>query len=176
MDNSIPKSETPKNLQEPKTKRKWLKRIFICLLVITISLQFFQSDKDNNDVFSTQNIITVVPVPDTVMRLLKKACYDCHSNNTNYPWYTNIQPVGWWLKNHIEEGKQNLNFDFFAQYDKEKMLDKLNGIKKSQQQGWMPLSSYTWIHKNAILNEAQKKMIVNWTDSATTVIVLKNKR
>jgi hypothetical protein len=169
MDNSMPKSETPKN-PTPKAKKSWFKRLFLGLLVIFIALQFFQSDKDNNEVFSAQNITTVLPVPDTVMALLKIACYDCHSNNTNYPWYTNIQPVGWWLKHHIEEGKQNLNFDAFAQYEKEKMLDKLKDIKKSQVKGWMPLSSYTWIHKNAILNQAQKKLIIDWADSATAVV------
>jgi hypothetical protein len=170
MDNSIPKSESPKNPSSPKAKKSWVKRLFLLLLIVFIVLQFFQSDKDNNEVFSAQNITTVVPVPDTVMHLLKTACYDCHSNNTNYPWYTNIQPVGWWLKNHITEGKQNLNFDVFAQYEKDKMLDKLKDIKKSQAQGWMPLSSYTWLHKNAILNEAQKKLIINWADSATAII------
>lgn len=173
MDNSIPKSETPKNLSPPKPEKSWMKRLFLALLIIFIALQFFQSDKDNNDVFSAHNITTVVPVPDSVMDLLKSACYDCHSNNTNYPWYTNIQPVGWWLKGHIKEGKQHLNFDAFAQYEKKKMLDKLKDIKKSQVQGWMPISSYTWIHKNAILNEAQKKLIIDWTDSATAIISAK---
>lgn len=170
MDNSIPKSEMPKKTVLPTTKKSWARRLFLVLVVFFIAMQFFQSDKDNIDVFSAQNITTIIPVPDTVMNLLKTACYDCHSNNTNYPWYTNIQPIGWWLKNHIEEGKQNLNFDAFAQYEKEKMLDKLKDIKKSQQQGWMPLSSYTWIHKNAILSEKQKKMIIDWTDSSSSII------
>lgn len=173
MDNSIPKSEIPKAPSLPKIKKGWFKSVLFTLLITLTVLQFFQSDKDNNEVFSTQNIKTVVPVPDTVMHLLKAACYDCHSNNTSYPWYTNIQPIGWWLKKHITEGKQTLNFEAFAQYEKEKMLDKLKEIKKSQQQGWMPLSSYTTIHKNAILNKSQKTLIINWTDSATAAIVNK---
>lgn len=173
MDNSIPQAEKEKENLLPRKKRSWGKRILKALLILFIVIQFFQPDKNNNDVYSDKSISTVVPVPDTVMHLLKTGCYDCHSNNTNYPWYTNIQPVGWWMKNHITEGKQHLNFDEFEQYEKEKMLDKLKDIKKSQVQSWMPISSYTLMHKNAIFSDAEKQSIIRWADSSITFLSTK---
>ena len=119
----------------------------------------------------------MVPVPDTVKNLLQAACYDCHSNNTNYPWYTNIQPVGWWLNNHVEDGKNHLNFNEFVNIPpkgnrstKERQLKKLEEIKETIEEGEMPLGSYTLIHKEARLNPEQKDEIVKWAEAAYKTI------
>src|SRR5690349_17918374 len=89
-----------------KKRRRWLKTVLLFLFFIFIIIQFFQPNKNNNDVAGTNDIHVLVSMPDTVQQIMKVACYDCHSNNTRYPWYSNIQPVGWWLKNHVEEGKR----------------------------------------------------------------------
>jgi hypothetical protein len=96
------------------------------------------------------------------MATLKTACYDCHSNNTRYPWYNNIQPVAWWLANHVRDGKRGLNFSEFTAYNIGKQYRKLDGINEEIKNGDMPLGSYTLIHKDAILSQQQKISIANW--------------
>jgi len=175
MDYSIPKEETPKKpVTVPVKRRSWKRKTLFILLVIFIGMQLYQPDKNNNDVIAANSIISIIPIPDSVNAILRVACYDCHSNNTHYPWYSNIQPGGWWLATHVKEGKQNLNFDEFATYSREKQTDKLTGIKKSQQDDWMPLDSYKWIHADANLKEAQKKLLIDWADSAINQLRVKN--
>lgn len=142
-------------------------------------MQLFPPDKNNNGINASKGIGTIVPMPDTVSQLLRTACYDCHSNNTNYPWYTNIQPVGWWLSSHVEEGKKYLNLDEFAaiapkngKTAKQRQQDKLQEMAESLREGWMPLDSYLWTHKAAKLTDGQKKLLINWTDSARKAIAL----
>lgn len=155
-------------------KASWLKRIVIILFLIFMGMQFFQPDKNNQSMDMSNDISKVVAVPDSVLTLLKTACYDCHSNFTNYPWYSNIQPVGWWLKDHVDEGKSKLNFQEFALVkanDRYKTAalrqdHKLEEVIETVEEGEMPLESYTIIHKEAKLSVAQRKMIVNWAKTA----------
>jgi hypothetical protein len=124
----------------------------------------------------TNDITKAVTVPDSVQTLLKTACYDCHSNFTKYPWYSNIQPVGWWLKDHIDEGKQSLNFSEFSalkprpggRFSTAKALQdhKLEEVAEVVEKAEMPLNSYTIIHREAKLTEAQRKMITDWVATA----------
>jgi hypothetical protein len=93
---------------------------------------------------------------------MKAACYDCHSNQSTYPWYTNIQPVGWFVKDHIEDGKKHLNFSEFGTYTAKKQAHKLEECGEMIEKGEMPLSSYTIIHKEAVLTEAQQTSLVNY--------------
>ena len=105
--------------------------------------------------------------------VLKKSCYDCHSYNTKYPWYNNIQPVAWWLQTHVNEGKHDLNFNEFATYAPKKQYHKLKDIIDSQNDGWMPLDSYLWIHKDAILTKDQRDELIKWADSLSREIKTK---
>ncbi len=161
---------------KPKKKTSWLKRIIIILIIIVIGIQFIQPGKNNQSMDMTNDISTVVNVPDTVKAILKVACNDCHSNFTVYPWYSNIQPVGWWLKDHIDDGKKHLNFQEFATLKPRPggrittvvalQAKKLEEVAETIEKGEMPLNSYTIIHKNAILTEGQKKIVTAWVDSA----------
>ena len=130
------------------------------------------------------DISTVVHVPADVQGVLKTACYDCHSNHTKYPWYTNIQPVGWWLQDHIEEGKSHLNFQDFANLKPreggrfkttEALQDhKLEEITEMVKEDEMPLKSYSLIHTDAKLTDAQKQMLLVWVDSARAELKAKS--
>ena len=138
------------------------KKILLFLLVVFIIIQFFHP-KPNKSASDQPNYIgKTYTVPDDVQQILKKACNDCHSNNTRYPWYSNVQPVDWWLTNHINEGKRGLNFDEYTnrrlRYQYGKMDDVIDLVKK----GEMPLNSYTWIHKDAILTDTEKTTLINW--------------
>jgi hypothetical protein len=97
--------------------------------------------------------------------ILKTSCYDCHSNNTVYPWYSNIQPLAWWLQGHVNEGKEELNFDEFATYNPRRQFKKMEETEEMITEGEMPLSSYTIIHSNAVLSASQKETLINWAKS-----------
>lgn len=96
--------------------------------------------------------------------ILRNSCYDCHSNNTNYPWYSQIQPSGWWLASHIKKGKEELNFNEFGSYSFRRQQSKLKAISNTIKDGTMPISSYTMIHKNARLSKAEQDLILNWIE------------
>jgi len=144
---------------------KALKRILIVLLIAFIVIQFIRPARNTQEGLLANDITHVKTVPDTVLHLLQRSCYDCHSNNTVYPWYMNIQPSAWYLANHINEGKHELNFSEFGSYTPAKQLKKLQKLGREVKEGGMPLSSYTLIHRYASLNEGEKQLIINWTDS-----------
>src|SRR5439155_20340848 len=97
-------------------KMKKIKKVLIALLVIFVVIQFFRPAKNKSDKPSLNDISTKYNLPEDVKNILKTSCYDCHSNNTIYPWYSEVQPVGWWLNNHINDGKNEVNFSEFAAY------------------------------------------------------------
>lgn len=135
---------------------------FIALFLIVI--QFFDTDKNIATVPSDNAIEKHYQVPVHVLGLLKTSCYDCHSNTTAYPWYNNIQPVKWWLADHVNSGKRHLNFDEFNSYSKEKKIKKLDEVAETIREGEMPLTSYTIVHQNAKLTDTQKSEIEQWVN------------
>jgi len=106
--------------------------------------------------------------PEAVRRILADACYDCHSNRTGYPWYANVQPVGWWLAHHVKEGKRELNFTEFGAYAPPRAERKLGAIVREVQKGDMPLASYQWMHPKARLTDADRRLLVDWINSLRT--------
>ena len=151
----------------------WIKKVLLATGIVFIAIQFIQPAKNlNNQVLAT-DIIKTIPVPDNVQAILKNACYDCHSNNTVYPWYANIQPMGWLMANHIKEGKAELNFNAFGSYSKRKQLSKLNGIANSIKDDIMPLSSYKFMHKNARLTANEKALLNKWAEQSEDILSAK---
>jgi len=152
-------------------RKKWL-LIIITLLVL---IQFIRPARNYKSVIAGNTLDRITLVPDSVHELLKHACFDCHSNNTVYPWYANVQPVGWWLANHIKEGKEELNFDEFAGYTSKRQIKKLDEIKRTVHERSMPLSSYTWIHTNARLTTAERDLISGWAAKVKDSLSAANK-
>ncbi|QEC68146.1 cytochrome C [Panacibacter ginsenosidivorans] len=144
------------------------KKIFIVLVVLIVVIQFFKPAKNLSTSKSPNDISSVYNVPENIGVILDKACNDCHTNNTVYPWYAEIQPVAWWLNNHIEEGKEELNFSEFASYSPARQYRKLEEVKKQIDEGEMPISSYTLIHTNAKLTDAEKQTLLSWTEGIRT--------
>lgn len=138
------------------------KKIGLGLLGVLIIIQFIPNTKNSGDALGENDISHVVIVPGDVQEILNVSCNDCHSNHTNYPWYSNIQPIGFWLDNHVNEGKQELNFSEFATYKKKRQLHKLDEIAEMIEEHEMPLSSYTLIHTDAKLTNEQQTMLINW--------------
>ena len=150
--------------------KKILKRTFQILLLALIVIQFIRPTKNKAEGISNNDISKIYPVPENVQSILKTSCYDCHSNNTVYPWYAQVQPVAWWLNDHIEDAKKDLNFSEFAGYRIGRQYRKLEEINELVKEGEMPLDSYLWIHKDAKLNGQQKITIANWVTSIRDTI------
>ena len=136
----------------------------IVLLSILVVIQFVQPARNQSVQASTSGIATIINVPENVQAILQKSCYDCHSNNTRYPWYAAIQPGSWWMASHIDEAKEELNFDGFASYSKRRQLSKLKAMQGAIEDESMPLPSYTLIHRDAILSQKNKKLLNDWID------------
>jgi hypothetical protein len=133
------------------------------LLIALIVIQFFRPSKNISEVISINDIKTKYTVPGEVEDILKVSCNDCHSNNSQYPWYWHMQPVAWFMNDHIIEGKRHLNFSAFASYEIARQYKLFENINREVKGGDMPLTSYTLIHRDAILNDIQKAAIANWT-------------
>jgi hypothetical protein len=143
--------------------KKIIKKIFFIGLILFLLMQFYQPTRNialEQDL--TANFTKVYTVPKNVEAILRTSCYDCHSNNTNYPLYSYIQPARCFMESHIKEGKENLNFNEWGKYSSRKQNNKLDRILKQIKSNEMPLASYTLIHRNAILSPTQKKEVINW--------------
>lgn len=137
-------------------------KIIAGLGIVLIAIQFIRPTRNISSQVMASDITKTVTISDSVQAILKNACYDCHSNNTNYPWYSNIQPLGWFLANHISEGKSKLNFSDFGSYSQRRQSSKFDNIANTIQDDVMPLWSYKLIHKNARLSLKEKTMVINW--------------
>jgi DNA replicative helicase MCM subunit Mcm2 (Cdc46/Mcm family) len=149
------------------------KKIILVLLVVLIIMQFFHPAQNVSAATSPNSISSVYSVPANVDTILKKACNDCHSNNTRYPWYNNIQPVAWWLNSHVHDGKRGLNFDEFKSYRISKQYHRMQDIIDEVKEGDMPLGSYTLIHTNAKLSEEEKAAIIKWAGEIRDTMKMK---
>ncbi|MDD3009072.1 MAG: heme-binding domain-containing protein [Arcobacter sp.] len=135
-----------------------MKRTLLIFLIIFIVMQFIQTDKTNPSVDKNKEI----KADAEVMKIFKTACYDCHSNETIYPWYSNIAPFSWVVSNHINEGRKALNFSTWENYSDEEKKEHLKDIYRTVYAS-MPLQSYLWIHDDAILTKEQRTLIRDWT-------------
>jgi hypothetical protein len=151
-----------------------IKKTLLVLLVVIIAIQFIQTARNKSGQVLSADISKTYHPPKNVQAILKESCYDCHSNNTIYPWYSNIQPFGWWLASHIRRGKAELNFSEFGNYSSYKQRSKLFAIAKSIEDGTMPFPSYSLIHKNARLTKEQKGIVIDWASKEKDSLSLKN--
>ena len=135
------------------------------LVLVLAAIQFFRPERNLGTTGGPDDITTRFAVPPDVQTVLASACYDCHSNRTRYPWYANVQPVGWWLAHHINEARGELNFSEFGAYSAKRAARKLATISDQVEQGDMPLRSYTWLHPAARLTAAQRKLITGWAQT-----------
>ena len=147
--------------------------ILIVIAVALIVIQFFRPERNISKAASTDDIFFQLQTDALVKKNLVNACYDCHSNHTRYPFYANFAPISWMLNNHIVEGKAQLNFSEWGKYSKKEQLKLMTEICEVLTTGEMPLSSYTLMHGNAILNEKEIEDICAWTEAAAEEIFSK---
>ncbi len=138
------------------------KKIGLGIIVFLIIAQFFRIDKTNPPVDPMNTIEKLENAPQDVTQLLERACYDCHSNNTNYPWYTNIAPVSWWVKRHINKGRAALNYSEWGTYSPSKKQHKKEESADFIEKGWMPIGFYKIMHSEARITDEERKLLVDW--------------
>lgn len=155
--------------------KKIIKKILIIGFVIFLLMQLYKPARNESyEQELTANFTKMYDVPKDVETILRTSCYDCHSNNTNYPWYSYIQPARFFMEEHIKDGKKDLNFNGFGNYSKRKQENKLEAIIKQIKSDEMPLASYTLLHKNAIVTPAQKEEVINWINKIKDSLSLEN--
>jgi|ERR1043166_3352100 hypothetical protein len=142
--------------------KKILKILAILIAVGLIVIQFFRIDKAAPAINPGETLEAAVNVPPDVSLILGRSCADCHSYTTIYPWYVNIQPVAWFMKNHIDEGRRHLNFSIFNTYTPKRKAQKLEEICEQVESKEMPLPSYLWIHWDAMLKDTEAQALCDW--------------
>jgi hypothetical protein len=147
------------------------KNIAIFFVFLFLAIQSIRIDKTTSPVNSETDFIALTSANSEVAGMLKTACYDCHSNQPIYPWYTNIAPVSWWIKHHIDEGSHHLNFSIWGTYKEKRKNHKLDECIEMIEEGEMPMSSYTLMHGDAKLTDAQKLQLVEFFKAQKTVML-----
>ncbi len=141
------------------------KKILLGALVLFIAIQFVRPAKNISRETSPNDITLLHPTPPDVKAMLERACYDCHSDNTRYPWYTEVQPVGWWLARHVSEGRRHLNFSQFGAYEAKRAARRMSQTIDETNDHEMPLPSYLLIHREAKLSETEIDALENWAQT-----------
>ncbi|WP_298312346.1 heme-binding domain-containing protein [uncultured Aquimarina sp.] len=138
-----------------------LKKVGLLFLLVVVIMQFIRPDKNESGYESVAYFENETKPTSQVKEILKNNCYDCHSDQTIYPWYAEIAPVSYWLDHHVEEGKEHFNMSDWEQYSDKKKDHKLDELIEEVEEGEMPLSSYTWIHGD--LEKEEMELLINWT-------------
>jgi hypothetical protein len=146
-------------------RMKAYRKIGVLLLILLVVMQFIQPKKNISEGLSEGDISKVYTLPAGLHETLVNKCYDCHSNNTRYPWYFNVQPIGWWLAAHVHDGKENLDFSEFKSYETKKAMHKLEEIGEVIEDGSMPLKAYTLFHEDSKITTEEEKIITLWLTS-----------
>ena len=141
---------------------KLIKRILLGLLILLVIAQFIRPDQTNPPVEEAQDFIFVNNPPSEIATTLKAACYDCHSHETKYPWYSQVSPISWWIDHHIEEGREHLNFSIWTTYSPKRKAHKMEECYEEVEDGDMPLIGYDLMHAEAKLSDDQKKALVDY--------------
>ena len=136
------------------------KKILIAVVVIFIGIQFIPVDRTNPPV--TEEI----KAPENVLNILQTSCYDCHSNKTNWPWYSYVAPVSFFITGDVSEGRQHLNFTEWNNYDEKRKEKKLDGVAEAVEKGYMPLASYKLMHPSSKVDENEVKIIKDWVNNS----------
>ena len=141
------------------------KLILMVLLAVLLLIQLVRPQKNTAAIPAGKAFVDTFKVSEQVNAILAVSCYDCHSNNTDYPWYSEIQPMAWFMDKHIKDGKEKLNFDELSSYGSRRLNSKFTQITKQIEQDKMPLNSYLWMHEGARLSMEDKRLLVDYFNS-----------
>ncbi|HEY9169905.1 MAG TPA: heme-binding domain-containing protein [Lutibacter sp.] len=144
-----------------------MKKVLLGIFAVFILIQFIRPEK-NNSKNDTNSISTVMEIPVEVNKIIQTSCANCHTNSTIYPWYNKIAPASWFLAQHVNEGKEHLNFSEWTSYNNDQKRHLIKDLKEVLNERKMPLKSYLLIHDDAKLTENQYQILYDWVK---TIIV-----
>jgi len=144
-----------------------LKRIVIGAAIVFAGLQLFRPDRVNPPVNPAQSVQATASVPPAVDAILRRSCYDCHSNETRWPWYSAVAPMAWGVADHVREGRSHMNLSEWGPYPNRKRIAILEKMCDEVRDGGMPLPEYLWLHRDARLSEADWKSVCDWAMDAS---------
>lgn len=144
------------------------KKIAYGILGLLVIIQFFRIDKDNPIVNPDMDFVVLSSASEDMRDLLRTSCYDCHSNETVYPWYSNVAPISWWVKDHINDARGHLNFSVWGEYNEKRKDHKLEEIIEEVNEHEMPLKSYLIVHTESKLDDTKREELTNWIQSLRT--------
>ena len=145
-----------------------IKKILLVLLALFVIIQFFRIDRDTPERQAKNDFLVLTNAPSEVSVIMKNACYDCHSYETDYPWYSQIAPISWLLNDHVVEGREHLNFSEWGTYSAKKADHKLEECFEEVDEGEMPLKGYTLMHGDAKLSTEEKNVLTDFFKSLRT--------
>lgn len=140
---------------------RWILLVGVCLFAIA---QVVRPAKTNPPVEPSMALESRVEVEPQVEKILDRSCADCHSNKTRWPWYSDVAPVSWFVIDHVNDGRNHLNFSEWGRYDAFEQRDLLRETCLMVKTGAMPLSSYTPMHAGSKLTPDEVGLICQWTN------------
>jgi hypothetical protein len=143
--------------------KKTLARLAIVIAALFVLIQLYRPERYYTEEMTSDHITKIINVPANVENILKRSCYDCHSNQTRWPWYSAVAPVSWFVISDVSRGRAKMNFSEWGKYSKDKQSIKLDNICYMINDGKMPLKQYLYIHKDAALSQEQKNILCTWS-------------
>jgi hypothetical protein len=144
---------------------KFLRILFILLVTAFVVLQFFGIERSNPEFDQKLDFITMENPPADVEKMIRAACYDCHSNETIWPWYSYISPISWTIEQHVVDGRDNLNLSYWGEYELEDRAYIIEEMIEETEENYMPLPNYDILHPDAKLSDEQKEKLFKWLRS-----------
>ena len=153
--------------------KKFVKVFVIVIIIVFIGIQFIRPNRTNPVSDKSRDVSYYLNIPGNVKQILERSCYDCHSNLTRWPWYTNIAPASWLVASDVENARSQMNFSEWGTYNITDQIDYLNQINKQVKKGNMPLGKYLLIHSDAKLTDADRDLVCKWASSASDSLLSK---
>ena len=150
--------------------KKTLWRLALVIIALVILIQLYRPERYTTTEITSEDVTNVLNVPDNVQNILKRSCYDCHSNHTKWPWYSAVAPVSWFVISDVSRGHAKMNFSEWGKYSKTKQSIKLSNICDEITEGEMPLKQYLYLHKDAVLSQQDKDALCNWAKEQSKML------
>lgn len=148
------------------------KKIAWGLLLVFVGMQFIKPDKNLGLPEELEPFLVETNPSESVREILGRACMDCHSNQTSYPWYNQVAPVSYWIADHVKQGKGHLNFSAWDSYEAKRKDHKLEEVIETVESGEMPLKEYTWTHQGARLTSQERQALLDWAKNTRLLYAL----
>ena len=140
--------------------RNFVFKLGLLILGTLLILQVLPVDRSNHEIDETKDFLLITEAPKEVVSIVKSSCYDCHSNHTVWPWYSYVAPVSWVVADHVEHGREELNFSEWKDYEFKRKDHKLEECVEAIEEGWMPDEGYVKMHEEANLTDEQRELLI----------------